>query len=252
MTLVSAGDPLQERYTFSFEMDKSVVPAVELIPGLKEMTVCWFNGTRVTAALWTRRRALYNPSNSSLIGAGAGVGGGSTNGGAQGLGYGAGGQGGPAGSNQFAPWPYAAELQQVRAAGPGVPDCRGQDVQGVPGARKEWPVDLEVEGGGSDKECACEYANYGEGMALPTPPSAAPPLPAPASGSSTSNSASTNMPLTTTAPPAESTRASGAGQGTGPGTGAGTGAGTGGRGGMTSTMPPAAMTPTAASMVADR
>ncbi|KAJ9131988.1 hypothetical protein NKR23_g11487 [Pleurostoma richardsiae] len=121
------GNQATERLVFSVPAAKAVVPAGSLPGAGDRAATCWFNSTVLSATLWTRARASYPPGVAAVpdpVNASA----------------------------TFQPWPYAAEIRQVAAAGPGVPDCRDGDGAEV--------GDSFAEAAGAG-DCGCWYANHG-------------------------------------------------------------------------------------------
>jgi hypothetical protein len=120
-TVLDEGTP-EERLTFSFDMDKTVVPSDALTPDNTAAT-CTFPGTRLEATLWTRRRngTAFEPPTGSDVGDG-----------------------------RFPPWPCDVEIVQTKegASSEGAPTCEDSDGH---------PVGDVTSG---DGDCACNYANY--------------------------------------------------------------------------------------------
>lgn len=124
MVLVDGGQAT-ERLTFNFPMDIAVVPSKPLVAGRDTAATCYFNGTVMSATVWTRMRASY-PATITDVPAPVNA------------------------STAFAPWPFAVEVAQVQQAGAGVPDCL--DSRGV-------SVGNFSVTGGSAAECGCWYSN---------------------------------------------------------------------------------------------
>ncbi|KAH8682462.1 hypothetical protein BX600DRAFT_492499 [Xylariales sp. PMI_506] len=128
LAFLDRGQPT-ERMTFNFTMNAAVIPAAPLDASGVAAT-CYFNGTVMSATIWTRLAATFPAANltfGSAVGAGA-----------------------PA-SSSFADWPYAVEIAQVASAGLGVPDCRSAADGSALGSFALAP------GSG---DCECFYSNY--------------------------------------------------------------------------------------------
>jgi hypothetical protein len=114
-----------EAYTFSVNMQKSVIPNVTLTAD-GSSTDCFYNGTIFSAVLYTKREKTY-PAQTATS---------------------------PSSPGAYPPWPYAVEVQQVASGGARVPDCY-EMVNGDTGAHV--PI-----GTVSDSQtCQCIYQNYG-------------------------------------------------------------------------------------------
>jgi len=119
MTLVDA-NLATERYTFEVTMNKPVVPMTAITTSNVAAT-CYFNSTTFAASLYTRMAMSFG-SNSTSNSTG----------------------------NAFAPWPYAASMEQVATSGSTVPEC--YDAQG------NLIGNFTVESSG--RQCNCLYMNY--------------------------------------------------------------------------------------------
>jgi hypothetical protein len=124
LTLLDAGLST-EHYSFVLtSMNKPVVPS-SAITAANIATTCYFNQSSLEARLYTKMAKTYPPSESS---AGA-----SSN-----------------GTASFAPWPYAAYVDQMDSGGQNIPQCFDNSGNAV--------GSFAVETGG---ECSCLYLNYG-------------------------------------------------------------------------------------------
>ena len=117
------GNQFTERFVFNFTLSLPVIPKVDIVPGQRSAATCTFGSTVVRATLWTRMRAEY-PANITAAPTPS------------------------AASTTFAPWPYRIEVDEVQAAGPGVPSC--VDYQGRSLG--------DFAGTGT---CGCWYSNFG-------------------------------------------------------------------------------------------
>jgi hypothetical protein len=115
-----------EYYSFVLtSMNKPVVPSTAITTA-NIATTCYFNQTSLEARLYTKMAKTYlSPSDSS-----PGTSDNST--------------------ASFAPWPYAAYVDQSDSGGPNVPQCYDNSENQV--------GYFAVETGG---ECSCLYQNYG-------------------------------------------------------------------------------------------
>ncbi len=138
LTLQDANLPT-ERYTFRIPMSKPVIPSSPIMSS-NIATTCYFNSTVLTASLYTKMAKSY-PSSSSSSNSTASSTSSSTGS--------AGGGQGSTGDPVFAPWPYAASVEQVATGGNDVPECF--DMQG------NRVGSFVAETGG---ECDCRYQNY--------------------------------------------------------------------------------------------
>ncbi|KAI1077400.1 hypothetical protein F5B20DRAFT_552348 [Whalleya microplaca] len=125
-----------ERLRFEIPMDDAVAGVPDgPVDGRNEASTCYFNGTVMSATVWTRKVAEF-PANltttTGIDGDGAGDGNDTRV------------------SENFDPWPYAIEIQQLVGSGKGVPDCRD--------AAGNVVGDFEAADGGGD--CGCWYRNF--------------------------------------------------------------------------------------------
>lgn len=120
-------DDNQATEHFSFvltAMNKPVVPVVALASN-NAATTCYFNQTTLEARLYTKMAKTYPASL-------------------------AGSNGNSSTASEFAPWPYAASIEQTASGGNDVPNC--YDAAG------KKVGDFKAQMGG---ECSCAYQNYG-------------------------------------------------------------------------------------------
>ncbi|KAF2234139.1 hypothetical protein EV356DRAFT_515800 [Viridothelium virens] len=136
LTLLDAGQAT-ERYALNFTLPKQVSPSSPITSD-GGATTCFYNGTVLSAELYTRMNATYP-------GAGQGQGGA----GGAGAGF-----GGGAGAS-YTPWPFAVQVQQLATGEQGVPDCY-RLVNGAVGER----VSVESEEVEEADECSCVYQNF--------------------------------------------------------------------------------------------
>ncbi|KAK5657103.1 hypothetical protein OQA88_3631 [Cercophora sp. LCS_1] len=118
---VDANQP-EERFTFSFTMDKAVTPSAPLGGG-NELATCWFNGTRMTATIWTKLRAEY-PEDIKEVETPINA------------------------TNLYRPWPFRVEVTHETVVAPECRDLKGRIVGG----------DLRT---GEGEMCRCQYENFG-------------------------------------------------------------------------------------------
>lgn len=125
-----------ERLSFRLPLDLGVA-AGALDPGDDSAATCWFNGTGVTlgATIWTRRRAADFFSSSSGSGNGTAAAAAAEE----------------SASSNFAPWPFAVQVERLAAAAPEVPTCVTAEGRTL----GQFGV---AAGGGS---CGCVYNNFG-------------------------------------------------------------------------------------------
>jgi hypothetical protein len=115
-----------EYYSFVLTaMNKPVVPSTAITTA-NIATTCYFNQTSLEARLYTKMAKTYPSSSDSS----SGTSGNST--------------------ASFAPWPYAAYVDQTDSGGPNVPQCYDNNGNQV--------GYFAAETGG---ECSCIYQNYG-------------------------------------------------------------------------------------------
>ncbi|KAK6219409.1 ATP-binding cassette long-chain fatty acid transporter pxa1 [Pestalotiopsis sp. IQ-011] len=122
-----------ERLAFRLPLDLGVA-AGALDPGDDSAATCWFNGTGVTlgATVWTRRRAADFSSSSSSSSDDTVASSSSA-------------------SSNFAPWPFAVQVERLAVAAPEVPTCVTAEGRTL----GQFGV---AAGGGS---CGCVYNNFG-------------------------------------------------------------------------------------------
>lgn len=127
MTYIStAGNASDARFTFSFEMSKSVIPSVSIASD-NAATECFYNSTAFLGTMYLNVPHTY-PSGSLADSTGV--------------------QG-------YASWPYAVEIAQSSPGGDNIPACY-ETMNGVPGARINT-ITPEA----SNTECMCDYRNFG-------------------------------------------------------------------------------------------
>lgn len=114
-----------EYYSFVLtSMNKPVVPS-SAITTQNIATTCYFNQTSLEARLYTKMPNTYPPASDS--------------------------SGTPRNDTaSFAPWPFAAYVDQTDAGGPNVPQCYDNKGNGV-----------GYFGDETGGECSCLYQNYG-------------------------------------------------------------------------------------------
>ncbi|RMZ16174.1 hypothetical protein D0860_01193 [Hortaea werneckii] len=121
------GNSTSARFTFSFQMQKSVIPSASITSN-NAATQCYFNSTTFVGTLYLSARSSYPASNAE----GNDGGGGHTR------------------------WPYAVEIQQSSPGGQDVPTCYetfngqlGDEVLNLGDAQPDT------------SRCLCSYRNYG-------------------------------------------------------------------------------------------
>lgn len=115
-----------EHYSFVLtSMNKPVVPS-SAITTANIATTCYFNQTSLEARLYTKMAKKYSTSSESPLGTSSNS------------------------TTSFAPWPYAAYVDQTDSGGPNVPQCYDNKGNGI--------GYFSAETGG---ECSCLYQNYG-------------------------------------------------------------------------------------------
>jgi hypothetical protein len=125
LTLIDSGLST-EYYSFVLpSMNKPVIPS-SAITTANIATTCYFNQTSLEARLYTKMAKTYPPSSESSSGTSSNS------------------------TASFAPWPYAAYVDQTDSGGVGVPQCFDNNGNAV--------GSFAVETGG---ECSCLYQNYG-------------------------------------------------------------------------------------------
>ncbi|KAK8043589.1 hypothetical protein PG993_006019 [Apiospora rasikravindrae] len=131
-----------ERLMFSFSMHGAAVVPTTALGDINNhdddrAATCYYNDTRVTGTIWTRRPAEFPANLTTPV----------SNGGGR---EGAGGKGKPmTSSTTFDPWPYAVRVVQSTRD---PPDCRDADGNRVGG---DFGRPLDRAG-----ECSCSYANF--------------------------------------------------------------------------------------------
>jgi hypothetical protein len=125
LTLMDSGLST-EYYSFALlSMNKPVVPSSALTASNIAAT-CYFNQTTLEARLYTQMAKTYPPSSESSAGNSSNS------------------------TTSFAPWPYAAYVDQTDSGGANVPQCFDNSGNEV--------GSFTAETGG---ECSCLYQNYG-------------------------------------------------------------------------------------------
>ncbi|KAB8446240.1 hypothetical protein FH972_025222 [Carpinus fangiana] len=135
LSLTDAGQPT-ERYTFSIDAPKQVYPTQSLSDSSGRDT-CFFNGTLLSASLYTRMPTTYNPTagangTTAMAATVAAM------------------------SNAFADWPYAVQVNFTQPGGNDVPDCYPVIDNVVSGPRITSGLTAQPE----SSTCSCNYANY--------------------------------------------------------------------------------------------
>ena len=123
LSLIHQGQS-SEAYTFSINMQKTVIPNVTLTAD-GASTDCFYNGTMFSAVLYTKKKKTYPAQNTTL----------------------------PSGAGAYPPWPYAVEVQQLANGSVGVPDCYKM-INGNTGTHV--PIGTKPE----SETCQCQYQNY--------------------------------------------------------------------------------------------
>jgi len=118
LSLIDAGTAI-ERFTFSYTYDKLVIPSTA-ITNDNTQAECYFNGTTMSAALYTKRNTSTGSVNATT-------------------------KGGP-----WTNWPYAAEVNETRSGGANVPNCYEQ-----PGT----PITTGLASQPTSSSCGCYYRN---------------------------------------------------------------------------------------------
>ncbi|CAK7235452.1 hypothetical protein SCUCBS95973_009274 [Sporothrix curviconia] len=129
MTLLDAGLS-SERLVFNFQMDLAYVPTSDLIAAQTSSATCYFNQTAFQATLWTKQRATFPATISSVtVPANA--------------------------SSTFSPWPFAVAIEEVQQAAPAIPDCI--DYHG--NSLGNFSAATGGSSDGSSAICGCWYSN---------------------------------------------------------------------------------------------
>lgn len=121
-TLLEPNTP-NERLTFSYDMDKTVIPSDSLTP-TNQAAQCTFRATKFEATLWTRRRDDQEIDTNGTSATGS--------------------------STNYAPWPANVEVSQVKTSEQGEPQCEDRDGNLI--------ADVQA----SDGDCVCGYASFQE------------------------------------------------------------------------------------------
>lgn len=127
LSLQDAGTA-NERYTFSIPLDKYVQPPMPLTSS-DGLDACWFNGTTLAAALYTKKPPASNLVNSTGMDAQA---------------------------TGWASWPGALEVNNTIAGGNGVPQCFELKANGDQGA----PVMSGLDPQPASQSCGCFWRNF--------------------------------------------------------------------------------------------
>ncbi|KAI7086040.1 hypothetical protein KC356_g5394 [Hortaea werneckii] len=121
------GNRTSARFTFSFQMHKSVIPSASITSN-NAATQCYFNSTTFVGTLYLNARSSYPASNGE----------------------------GNDGGGAYIRWPYAVEIQQSSPGGQDVPTCY-ETFNGQLGDEVLTLGDAQPD----TSQCLCSYRNYG-------------------------------------------------------------------------------------------
>ncbi|KAI7284136.1 hypothetical protein KC345_g2456 [Hortaea werneckii] len=121
------GNSTPARFTFSFQMHKSVIPSTSIASD-NAATECYFNSTTFVGTLYLDAQSSYPASNA----------------------------GGNYGGGGHTRWPYAVEIQQSSPGGQDVPTCY-ETFNGQLGDEVLTLGDAQPD----TSRCLCSYRNYG-------------------------------------------------------------------------------------------
>ncbi|KAI6825700.1 hypothetical protein KC340_g10770 [Hortaea werneckii] len=121
------GNSTSARFTFSFQMHKSVIPSASITSN-NAATQCYYNSTRFVGTLYLDARSNYPTSDAGRNDGGAG----------------------------YTRWPYAVEIQQSSSGGQDVPTCY-ETFNGQMGDKILTLGDARPD----SSQCRCSYRNYG-------------------------------------------------------------------------------------------